>query len=80
MFSHLNDKLRAVEGIEFKTASKIYVAGNSELNSEFSAVTRDVFNSEVENVNFTTNTETAKEINSWVNSSTLLLITDNADV
>lgn len=71
MFSRLNEKLRDVEGVELKTASKIYVTDKYELNPEFSAVTRDVFNSEVKPVNFTNNKETANEINSWVNSSTL---------
>lgn len=50
------------------TANNIYVPAKTELNPEFSAIAKDVFNSEVKNVNFTKNKETAKEINTWVNN------------
>lgn len=69
--------MRDVKGIELRTASKIYVNDNAELNPEFSAITKDVFNSEVKKVDFTKNVETAKEINTWVNSSTVFLVIDN---
>lgn len=66
MFTRLNQKLRSIKGVELKTASKIYIGQNYELNPEFSVTTKDVFNSEVKNVDFSKNTETAKEINQWV--------------
>ncbi|XP_026328310.1 antichymotrypsin-2-like [Hyposmocoma kahamanoa] len=75
-FPRLNDKLQSVRGIELKTASKIYVAEHFELNPEFSDVIKDVFKSEVKNVDFTKNTETAKEINSWVEDQTNKRIKD----
>ncbi|XP_026328458.1 antichymotrypsin-2-like isoform X2 [Hyposmocoma kahamanoa] len=70
VFSRLNNRLLSIKGIELKTASKIYVPKGFELNPEFSAITRDVFKSEVKNVDFTKNTETAKEINTWVEDQT----------
>ncbi|XP_026328322.1 antichymotrypsin-2-like isoform X2 [Hyposmocoma kahamanoa] len=70
VFPRLNDKLRNVKGIELRSVSKIYVAEHYELNPEFSAVTRDIFNSEVKNVDFNMNEETAKEINTWVEEQT----------
>ncbi|XP_026328455.1 antichymotrypsin-2-like isoform X8 [Hyposmocoma kahamanoa] len=70
VFPRLNEELKSVKGVELKTASKIYVADGSELNPEFSAITKDIFNSEVKNVDFTKSTETAKEINTWVEDQT----------
>lgn len=49
-----------------KTANKIYVPEKSELNPNFSAIAKEVFNSEVQSVNFTKNKEAAKEISTWV--------------
>lgn len=70
VFAHLNNKLQNVRGIELKTATKIYVAEKKELNPQFSAIIKDVFNSKVENVDFSNNTETANEINRWVENQT----------
>ncbi|XP_026328597.1 alaserpin-like [Hyposmocoma kahamanoa] len=70
VFSNLNKKLQAIEGIVLKTASKIYVAVAAELNPEFSAAIKDIFNSEVENVDFSKNTEAANKMNRWVENQT----------
>ncbi|CAG4937218.1 unnamed protein product [Colias eurytheme] len=70
VFSHSDDRLKSVKGVELKTASKIYIAQNYKLNDNFAAVTRDVFHSEVQNVNFVDSGPTANAINAWVEDQT----------
>ncbi|XP_041976278.1 antichymotrypsin-2-like isoform X5 [Aricia agestis] len=78
-FSQLNSRLRSSKDIDLRMASKIYVAQNYELNSDFAVVSRDVFNSEVKNIDFVKNTESAAEINSWVEDQTNHRIKDLVD-
>lgn len=47
-------------------ANKIYVAEGFEIDNQFAAVTKDVFNSDVENINFAKSEEAANIINTWV--------------
>ncbi|CAK1553528.1 unnamed protein product [Leptosia nina] len=79
VFTQSESRLKSVQGVELKTASKIYIAKNYELNEEFAATTRDVFNSEVKNVDFTQAQKTANEINSWVEDQTNKRIKDLVD-
>ncbi|XP_072941009.1 antichymotrypsin-2-like [Epargyreus clarus] len=79
VFSLVDTKLRSVKGVEMKTASKIYIPLNYELNPEFEAVSRDVFHSKVENVNFVQSDPTAKLINDWVEEQTNHRIKDLVD-
>lgn len=69
MFSLVDTKLRSIQGAELKTASKVYIPLKYELNPEFAALSREVFHSEVANVDFLQNVATAKQINDWVSSS-----------
>ncbi|XP_050343090.1 alaserpin-like isoform X2 [Nymphalis io] len=78
-FSFANSKLRSTKGVTLQTASKIYIAENYELNSDFAAVSRDTFGSEVKNVNFIKNAEVAAEINAWVEDQTNHRIKDLVD-
>lgn len=78
-FSNLNHELQSVEGFDFNIANKIYVDGKYELDPKFSDYIKDIFNSEVENVNFTARTETANEINNWV-VPLLFIINDYKDI
>ncbi|XP_026485749.2 alaserpin-like isoform X1 [Vanessa tameamea] len=78
-FSFANSKLRSTKGVTLQTASKIYVAQNYELNTEFAAVSRDTFGSEVKNVDFSKNTEVAAEVNAWVEDQTNHRIKDLVD-
>ncbi|XP_047514955.1 alaserpin-like isoform X4 [Pieris napi] len=78
-FSHAERSLKSVKGVELKTASKIYIASNYELNENFATTTRDVFNSEVKNVDFTQGQKTASEINAWVEDQTNKKIKDLVD-
>ncbi|CAG5027435.1 unnamed protein product [Parnassius apollo] len=70
VFSYMNSKLRTVKGVDLKMANKIYVAKNYDLNDNYAAISRETFESEVKNVDFTHNEETAKEINAWVEDQT----------
>lgn len=63
----MNKQLRSVKGIELNLASRVYVRQGDELNPQFAAVSRDVFNSDAKNIDFAKNVEAAKEINTWVN-------------
>nr|AAC47336.1 serpin 1 [Manduca sexta] len=70
VFADLNRGVRAVKGVDLKMASKIYVAKGLELNDDFAAVSRDVFGSEVQNVDFVKSVEAAGAINKWVEDQT----------
>lgn len=65
VFSVVNTKVRTLKGITLKTASKIYVADNFELNNQFALDTR-TFGSEVQSMNFVNSQKAADEVNAWV--------------
>ncbi|XP_022816324.1 alaserpin-like isoform X1 [Spodoptera litura] len=70
VFTEVNRQLRSVKGIELNLASRVYVRQGEELNPQFAAVSRDVFNSDARNIDFSKNVEAAKEINTWVEDQT----------
>ncbi|XP_013188597.2 antichymotrypsin-2 isoform X7 [Amyelois transitella] len=70
VFSSLTKDVRSVKGVELKVASKVYIPTNFELNDQFLAVTKDVFDSEVQNIDFLKNDDAAKTINTWVEDHT----------
>ncbi|XP_053602598.1 alaserpin-like isoform X9 [Plodia interpunctella] len=76
VFTSLTKDVSKIQGVELKLASKVYVAANYELNEQFQATTKKVFNSEVQNVNFVKNLEAAKTINTWVEDQTNKRIKD----
>ncbi|XP_038210496.1 alaserpin-like [Zerene cesonia] len=78
-FSQAEYNITSIKGVELKKVSKVYVAQDSELNEEFANITSVLFNSEIENVNFAKNKETAKEINLWVENQTNHKIKDLID-
>lgn len=47
-------------------ANKVYVHDGGKLDENFAVVSRDVFNSDVQNIDFSKNTVAAKSINDWV--------------
>lgn len=47
-------------------ANRIYVAQDAQLNKQFADLSKDVFNSDVKNVDFSKSKETSNEINTWV--------------
>nr|XP_021200831.2 antichymotrypsin-2 isoform X3 [Helicoverpa armigera] len=76
VFLDSNKELRSLSSVELKLANRVYVREGGELNPEYAAVSRDVFNSDVKNVDFAKNTEAAKEINTWVEEATNKRIKD----
>lgn len=66
MFTDVTKQLRSVKGVELSLANRIYIRKGEALNDEFAVVSRDVFNSDVKNVDFSKKKEAAQEINNWV--------------
>ncbi|XP_047514143.1 alaserpin-like [Pieris napi] len=75
-FSEAKRNLKTINGVELKTASKIYVTSKSEVYENFATTIRDVFDSEFKNVDFTQAQKTANEINAWVEEQTNKKIKD----
>ncbi|CAH0727842.1 unnamed protein product, partial [Brenthis ino] len=70
VFSYTNTLVRSVKNVTLKSANKIYIGKGYELNKSFAVVTRDVFGSEVQNIDFSNNVAAANEINQWVEEQT----------
>ncbi|CAH0727845.1 unnamed protein product, partial [Brenthis ino] len=70
VFSYTNTLVRSVKNVTLKSANKIYIRKGYELNKSFAVVTRDVFGSEVQNIDFSNNVAAANEINQWVEEQT----------
>ncbi|KAI5645192.1 serpin (serine protease inhibitor) domain-containing protein [Phthorimaea operculella] len=66
----LSKKLRSAQGVELKMASRIYICKDLKINENFQAVSRDTFDSDVKNEDFSNNEKAAKEINIWVEDQT----------
>ncbi|KAL0840511.1 hypothetical protein ABMA28_015740 [Loxostege sticticalis] len=75
-FSLVNRNLRSAKGVELKVANRVYIPNNGELNETFAEMSRDVFNSGVQNVDFAKNVEAAATINAWVEDNTNKRIKD----
>lgn len=67
MIGEVNMMFESVKGIELKQANKIYVRDDYTLNHEFTVTTKDIFNSDVENIDFKQKEKAINEINAWVN-------------
>ncbi|XP_047515225.1 alaserpin-like [Pieris napi] len=78
-FSQNVQILKSVRGVDFKTANKVYIGNNYQLNEDFATSTRDVFNSEIQNIDFSQAQRAANEINSWVEDQTNKKIKDLVD-
>lgn len=71
-FLDVNTRIGSVKGVELKQANKVYVRDGYKLNQDFTAISKTVFNSEVQNINFMKAQEAADEINAWVGALILL--------
>ncbi|XP_028040586.1 antichymotrypsin-2 isoform X3 [Bombyx mandarina] len=69
-FASKSRDLRSIKGVELKMANKVYVHDGGKLDENFAVVSRDVFNSDVQNIDFSKNTVAAKSINDWVEENT----------
>ncbi|OWR51607.1 serpin 1 [Danaus plexippus plexippus] len=79
VFSKAKTDLRSEKGVTLKMASKVYVAENYELNNDFADLSRDVFGSEVANIDFCKSENAAKKMNQWVEDETNNRIKDLVD-
>ncbi|XP_045765082.1 alaserpin-like isoform X1 [Maniola jurtina] len=79
VFSYANKELKSAEGVTIKTANKIYIGKDYELNKDFAAVSKETFDSEIKNIDFGENAKAATEINTWVEDQTNHLIKDLVD-
>ncbi|GBP43708.1 hypothetical protein EVAR_29689_1 [Eumeta japonica] len=70
VFPAINQQLQTIKGVELKLANKIYIPQAYQLNKQFATDVKTVFDSEVKNIDFTQNTEAAREINQWVEDKT----------
>ncbi|XP_026729360.1 antichymotrypsin-2-like isoform X3 [Trichoplusia ni] len=66
----MGKQLRSVKGVELKLASRVYVGNDAELDDEFNAMSRDVFNSDAKSIDFSNDLAAADEINAWVEDQT----------
>ncbi|XP_075970394.1 antichymotrypsin-2-like isoform X1 [Anticarsia gemmatalis] len=62
----LNTRIGAVKGVVLKQANKVYVRTGYTLNDVFAAVSKSVFNSDLQNIDFSNREGSANEINQWV--------------
>ncbi|XP_075970398.1 alaserpin-like [Anticarsia gemmatalis] len=74
----INTRLGSVRGVELKQANKVYIRSGYTLNDEFADVSKNIFHSEVQNVDFS-DSNTVKEINEWVEEQTNKRIKDLVD-
>ncbi|KAJ8732628.1 hypothetical protein PYW07_015227 [Mythimna separata] len=70
VFSDVSKQLRSVQGVELSVANKVYIRKDAVLNNDFAALSKEVFNSDLQNIDFLKKDEAAKEINAWVEENT----------
>lgn len=75
-YRNVMESLNNVPNVTLHIANKIYAKTGYKLKDAFSDVARNAFHSEVEQVNFSDNTNAAKTINSWVEQKTKQKIKD----
>ncbi|GBP43728.1 Alaserpin [Eumeta japonica] len=76
VFPVVMQQLRSIKGVELKLASKMYVAQEYQIQDQFEADTRQLFDSEIKNIDFVKSTQAASEINQWVENKTNHRITN----
>jgi serine protease inhibitor len=70
----VNQQLKNIKGITLKIANSVFLSEGHKLNEQYAAISRDVFNSEVKQVNFAQNVEAAATINQWVRTVFIIII------
>ncbi|KAI5645195.1 serpin (serine protease inhibitor) domain-containing protein [Phthorimaea operculella] len=79
VFGYVKKNLRSVKGVELKMASRIYVGQEFTIDDHFQDLSRDLFGSEVKQVDFAQNGQTASDINNWAKYQTNNKITGLVD-
>ncbi|XP_031334673.1 antichymotrypsin-2-like isoform X2 [Photinus pyralis] len=70
IFKELSPKLRGNEHYTLSSANKVYLAEGFKVSDEFNSVAVNVFQSEIENINFAQSKASANEMNKWVEEKT----------
>ncbi|KAF2896169.1 hypothetical protein ILUMI_10005 [Ignelater luminosus] len=70
IFKFIASKLQSGENYTLSNANKMYVANGFEISDNFEKISVDVFNAEIENIDFSKNQEAARKINRWVEDKT----------
>lgn len=76
MFKAVSPNLQNSEKYTLNSANKMYVQDGYKINESFKNVAVDAFDSEVETIDFSRNTESAKKVNYWVEEKTQNKIKD----
>lgn len=74
MIPIFNKRIKEASGVTLRVANKLYLQLNRKLNSDFEVDTKNLFESDVQHVDFKENVKTAKEINEWVCESAIEVI------
>ncbi|KAF2895114.1 hypothetical protein ILUMI_11059 [Ignelater luminosus] len=75
-FSDLSPYLQGNDKYDLTAANKIYIKEGFNISDKYLNISKDIFNAEIQSVNFTNNVETANEINKWVENKTHNKITN----
>ncbi|XP_052738628.1 serine protease inhibitor 3/4-like [Bicyclus anynana] len=70
------NRVKSLKGVTLKTASKICLALNYDVYTDYGKGKWDSFGTELENVDFDSNVVTAREISNWVEEQTNHMIKD----
>ncbi|KAK4881888.1 hypothetical protein RN001_005207 [Aquatica leii] len=70
IFKELSPKLKGTEEYTLSSANKVYVKNGFQISDNFKTVAVNVFNSEIQNIDFTKSVAAATEMNKWVEAQT----------
>ncbi|XP_061726108.1 antichymotrypsin-2-like [Cydia pomonella] len=69
LFSYVTSTTKSVEGITLKMANKVYVTNKSKLQPDIQKDAKEVFQSALEQLDFTESAAAAGAVNKWVRNS-----------
>lgn len=76
IFSALTQDLHSEHEYTLKSANKVYVKDDFPINQQFKDVSVNVFDADIQNIDFTKDKEAISEINKWVSDKTENYIKD----
>ncbi|XP_068630589.1 antichymotrypsin-2-like [Battus philenor] len=68
VFAYADTRFRSLKGLTY--ANKVYVDKHYTINQEFSKLSKKVFHSDVQNIDFSKSEQSTEEINAWVTEET----------
>ncbi|KAF2895117.1 hypothetical protein ILUMI_11062 [Ignelater luminosus] len=69
-FKIISHNLHGSDQYTLNSANKIYIKNKFQINNQFKKLATDVFNVDIQNINFEKNIDAANEINRWVEDKT----------